>query len=380
MLPRLTAAYTASFGSGVEEGYGENLFSVAWDSPDAEMIRHLQSNVYEFSSAKSYQQLKALTMALYDKDGKLVPEKEYLEIARRINKEMSITHLKVERNTAIAGGQMSSRWVQFIKEEDKFGNITYRTVGDAAVRPSHAAMNGITLPIRHVFWTTNYPPNGWECRCDAEQSVNGTITPEDKINYPDDTPPMFKTNLAQNGLIFPEGHPYYDELPEEVIKAAAGRNPFEYNKVHKGKKGGYVYNNAISNANDDELLMARTLADQGHKVIMLPEIHPSGAAQQELRKLCLPDSVPKNKNTDALVNGELVDFKNITNTPSALNNAIRKGRKQAAIICINMPQMPYKEIINAIKPRVEESDAVKEVWIMIKGKTKKISRKDIVGK
>ena len=64
------------------------------------MIRHLQSNVYHFSTAKSYQQLKALTLALYDNEGKLIPEKEYLDIANRINKEMGVTHLKVERNTA----------------------------------------------------------------------------------------------------------------------------------------------------------------------------------------------------------------------------------------------------------------------------------------
>ena len=44
------------------------------------------------------------------------------------------------------------------------------------------------------------------------------------------------------------------------------------------------------------------------------------------------------------------------------------------------PEMPYKEIINAVKPRVEETDAVKEIWLIINGTVKKITRKDIIGK
>lgn len=43
----------------------------------------------------------------------------------------------------------------------------YVTVGDDRVRPSHAAIDGVTLPKGHAFWEANYPPNGWACRCQA---------------------------------------------------------------------------------------------------------------------------------------------------------------------------------------------------------------------
>jgi SPP1 gp7 family putative phage head morphogenesis protein len=43
----------------------------------------------------------------------------------------------------------------------------YVTVGDDRVRPNHAAMDGVTLPKDHPFWQTNFPPNGWACRCQA---------------------------------------------------------------------------------------------------------------------------------------------------------------------------------------------------------------------
>ena len=43
----------------------------------------------------------------------------------------------------------------------------YVTVGDNRVRPSHDALEGVTLPKEHEFWRTFFPPNGWSCRCQA---------------------------------------------------------------------------------------------------------------------------------------------------------------------------------------------------------------------
>lgn len=43
----------------------------------------------------------------------------------------------------------------------------YVTVGDDRVRPTHAAMDGVTLPKDDPFWDVNYPPCGWACRCQA---------------------------------------------------------------------------------------------------------------------------------------------------------------------------------------------------------------------
>ena len=44
---------------------------------------------------------------------------------------------------------------------------TYQTVGDDRVRETHAMIQGVTLPKKNKFWDDNYPPNGYNCRCQA---------------------------------------------------------------------------------------------------------------------------------------------------------------------------------------------------------------------
>ncbi|WP_297814065.1 phage minor head protein [uncultured Helicobacter sp.] len=43
--------------------------------------------------------------------------------------------------------------------------LRYIALQDGLTRPSHLRMHGITLRRDDPFWETNYPPNGWNCRC-----------------------------------------------------------------------------------------------------------------------------------------------------------------------------------------------------------------------
>lgn len=65
-------------------------------------------------------------------------------------------------NTAYQAG----RWQQF--EEGGIKHLKY--VHNDRVRhprPAHVAMDGIILPKDDPFWSANYPPNGWGCKCRA---------------------------------------------------------------------------------------------------------------------------------------------------------------------------------------------------------------------
>lgn len=384
-MPQTLANKVAvTISKAVSDGYADKFTNVAWGSPDWEMIRNLERNVYQFSFAKSYEQLKATTAALYDGEGKIVPFSEFKDVATRIGNEYNITYLEPEYATAIGSAQMASRWIQFNSEKDTFPNATYRTVGDDNVRPSHALLNGVTMSLDDPDIDRIWPPKGWRCRCDMEQSTSGKPTDKSKIVFPDDTPAMFRTNLAKNGLVFPKGHPYFTHLPEDVRKAADGQNPFLYEKIHTGKKGGYLYDNPLHNhgsAWEEELKTAKILADAGEKLILFPELDNNTKWQQELRKMVLPKNVKEGKNPDGSVDGKTIDLKvTEANTKSAIDAHLRKGKSQADIICIRLTaKMAEKELQRAIKGRVNRSE-IKEVWIIRDGATKpqKYTREEIM--
>jgi len=69
---------------------------------------------------------------------------------------------------------------------DYLWGYKYITADDDRVRPSHMAMDGVTLPKDDPFWRTNKPPNGWSCRCqliplyDEEEVVEPPIQVTDE--------------------------------------------------------------------------------------------------------------------------------------------------------------------------------------------------------
>lgn len=359
------------------KGYGANPVTLDFDSPDAEMYRSLERNVFQFSFAKNHEQLKAATLALHQGD-KVVPFDEFKGIVSRINQEYNVRFLRTEYDTAIGSAQMASRWVQFTK--DDIDQLTYRTVGDDRVRPSHQALDGVTRPKSDSFWKTYYPPNGWNCRCDAEQAPNGKATPKNKIPIPDDVPKIFQTNFAANGLAFPDDHPYLEHVPDEVLQAADDNNPFNYDQVYKGKKNGSVWKSALHGNDElaDNLTIARYYANQGNQVILLPNIDPNSPEQNALRKMTLPANVGKGKNADALINGRTNEFKtNKEGTVNSIRNQVRKSLKQAddATIMMTKDDLKPANIKKAIREQLllsfkGKTDALKDrtITVIRKGK------------
>lgn len=381
---RIAHKVATTVSQAISEGYSQKYYQVEWGSPDWEMIRNLQQNVYQFSFAKSYQQMKATTNALFDNTGKVVPFNEFKSVAGRINNEFNDKYLRVEYDHTIGAAQMASRWVQFNAEKDIFPNIKYVTVGDERVRDSHRVLDGTVWSLSDPNLDLVYPPKGWGCRCDAQQT-DALVTKPESIIYPHDTPKMFQTNLAKNGLIFPEGHPYFTHLPNEVIKAADNQNPYLYEKIHAGKEGGYVYDNPVHNHGegwDEQLKTAKILADSGERVILFPQVNNDSSWQKELRKLVLPEEVKEGKNPDARVDGKIMDLKfTDANTKNAIDSLLRNAKDHADTVCIRLTaEMNDADLKSAIKGRVLRTD-LQEVWIIKEGSNKpvKYTRSDIEG-
>jgi SPP1 gp7 family putative phage head morphogenesis protein len=221
----LLKGYASKLVDGITSGFGD-LTSFDSNTPDYDMIYNLQNNVYQFSAAKSYTQMKALTEAIVGDDGKVLPWEQYKPLALQINDEQVNQWLQAEYNNAIAGSQMAGKWIGIEKNAETMPMLQYVTAGDDRVRPAHAAMDGTTLPVTDPFWNNYYPPNGWNCRCTVKQG-DWQATPAKEVYHPTTTevPQLFRFNAGKEAQVFPDDHPYFDGTPKSILKQ--GSNAFK---------------------------------------------------------------------------------------------------------------------------------------------------------
>ena len=75
--------------------------------------------------------------------------------------------LRLIYDTNLRQSYAAGRWARVQRSKARLPVLLYRTMRDERVRASHAAWDGLALPVDHPFWHQHYPPNGWRCRCTA---------------------------------------------------------------------------------------------------------------------------------------------------------------------------------------------------------------------
>jgi SPP1 gp7 family putative phage head morphogenesis protein len=194
---------------GVFKGFGKTLFDVQYESADWLMIKALETNVYIFSGVKQYQQVRAMS-ALLVGEGRVRSFNEFKKPARDIFNEYNENYLHAEYNSAIAQARTASQWQEIIAQSQTFPMLTYHTVGDARVRPTHAALDDIARPVGDKFWDSYMPPNGWNCRCTVLQDEDAVKTSLRGFRQPNDVPDIFMFNAGKEKIVFSPKHPYFD--------------------------------------------------------------------------------------------------------------------------------------------------------------------------
>ena len=124
-------------------------------------------------------------------------------------------YLRAEYNFVQASAQMAAKWESFMQDGDRY-NLQYRTAGDKKVRPEHATLDRVTLPITDPFWEEYYPPNGWNCRCTVVQVRKSKypVTPHDEAMAlgeeatGKDTKGIFRFNAGLEQKSVPDYNPY----------------------------------------------------------------------------------------------------------------------------------------------------------------------------
>jgi len=184
-----------------------------YEKVDELLVADLTNNIYLFSAAKDYQQVRTLTSMLADPELKSYFYK-FKEAAQPILHDYNVAYLQTEYYTAKGSGRMAAFWDRIKQESDVLPLLQYQTVGDARVRPTHAELDNIIRPVNDAFWKDYYPPNGWRCRCTVQQLSEGALTDLSEFVKPNDVPPEFMMNSGIDGYVFKERgkgkHPYFD--------------------------------------------------------------------------------------------------------------------------------------------------------------------------
>lgn len=342
-------------------------------TPDTAMLARLTSDVWHFSAAKNWQEMRDLTLLLKDENGKLREWADFKEAAGSVIDKYQTNWMRSEYNFAVSASQSAARWTEFMQTKDIIPNLQYQTVGDDAVRPEHQLLDGIIRPKTDPWWNTHYPPNGWGCRCEAVEVPNGLgrITPDERVPVIS-IPKMFRTNLAETGLIFPKNHPYYNGIPKaELRKAIAYLDP-------KDTYQSYVigdYEIDIHPLHGKKELEKNTNAcyallkhEPKAKIKLLPILNEQDAA---IRAKFYPEEYIKkfpNKNADAIYNNKVVEFESPNGSKKSIQWAISNGKKQANTVIIRLNDTTdFNAVVRICKGHLKHYEKEEfEVWLLNK--------------
>lgn len=179
------------------------------------MRRRLTRSDYIFSGMKTFHELNEAFPSLLDENGNRKPFERFLNDVRKIDNTYNSNYLRAEYNFVQSSAQMAAKWEEFMEDGDRY-NLQYRTARDGKVRPEHAALHGVTLPVTDSFWEEYYPPNGWNCRCSVVQVRKSKYpaTPHDEAMalgeeaLQRDSKGIFHFNAGKEQKTVPDYNPY----------------------------------------------------------------------------------------------------------------------------------------------------------------------------
>lgn len=182
----------------VTQGTQIDLSKVEHTDPRFKLYHNLQSDASRFVHFRQAQKEKELKNAVTDLDKKRV-EQRYKN------------YQQVEQQTIFANSAAAERWMGFEENADIYPNLEYRTAGDSDVRPEHAKLDGIVLPLNDPFWRGHTPPLGFGCRCELIQTDDPTNQGKEQYKGFEETPipKGFRFNPGVDQKLFGNDAGYY---------------------------------------------------------------------------------------------------------------------------------------------------------------------------
>lgn len=192
---------------------GEIFGDVDWNSPDYVLREYIKRNLWDFSVAKNYQEIKKLNNLLLRENGSLRPWHEFKREAQKVV-GMSVRHLETEYRTIVAGGQMTRKWLEIQRDKHLFPYVRFDVVKDNRVSDICKPLDGVIVTVDDPMLAYYFPPNHFNCRTDVSRLRRAT--PTEKYRLPK-IPEAFKNNPGVSGKIFTEKHPYFKGMQTKLL-------------------------------------------------------------------------------------------------------------------------------------------------------------------
>nr|DAY06841.1 MAG TPA: minor capsid component [Caudoviricetes sp.] len=360
------------------------------------MRRRLERSNYIFSGIKTFHELNEAFPSLIDANGNRKPFEQFLNDVQKIDSTYNQNYLRAEYNFVQASAQMAAKWEGFMQDGDRY-NLQYRTAGDDKVRPEHAVLNRVTLPITDSFWEEYYPPNGWNCRCTVVQVRKSKypVTPHDEAMAlgeeatGKDTKGIFRFNPGIEQKSVPDYNPYtirrcrdcdiakgtlkLTYVPDNELCAACQLirqcEAVRYETKKEYPNGGKVQVHQLVNPDDSDFKKLMSIADffakQGLETKLTPKMsRPRRFVYQNIYH-SLMGTKYEGKCPDLLIDGKWYEHEGFTssNPKNAFRNMMYDGLIQSNRLIIDRPDLTERYMRRSIVGRVNRGEDIAEVWL-----------------
>lgn len=416
--PGLYAETKRIFDEAVDTGV-ESAVAGGADMPSDGFMGRLHDNAGVFAAFRTHAMQRDMVRLLTDNAGRLKSFAAFRKDAEQYASHRNRAWLKTEYDTAVNRAHFAARWRQFEEEKDVLPNLEWLPSTSPNPGADHRVFWGTVRPVDDAFWNEHRPGDRWNCKCE----LAATDKPATKVPYdgdPKNKPSKgLKTNPGKKGEIFDKEHSYYPAscsacpfaknrlmvlfhdlvskrncesckalarvVRDVEINAKKKEWPPHYEDYDEVSKDVHVSSWHGKNELRDNLRVGRFISNKiKDKVWLLPRLDPLNPKESALRENLLPKSIPANKNADFLIQGKLFEGKSLFGLKNhereyarhAILNHIKKAKKQADNIILEIPAMVEREIIHsAINGYLAQCKKDKEIWVIWKNKLLKYKKR-----
>lgn len=138
--------------------------------PDTEFNAVLLSHPATFLAFQHHSNREQIIKLIISEGGQFKTFNQWYKEVKDLVGDYDKKTLNIEFNTAVSSARMVLKWRGFQRRKATYPNLKYITHNDDCVRHSHRPLHGIIRPVDDPFWDVFFPPNGWGCRCDIQQT------------------------------------------------------------------------------------------------------------------------------------------------------------------------------------------------------------------